>query len=101
MIESPIKVIAKNRTWAHPPNATAQPLIALMFDKGLIPQFCATQFGGLRSMLECGLPPGRNRIGCHGQGGTITLLPTSVAGFALHQTAAAIVFLAQTDKELP
>jgi hypothetical protein len=100
-IESTIKVIAKSRKWAHPPNATAQPLIALMFDKGLIPQFWATHFGGLRSMLESGVPTGRNRMGGHGQGGTITAVPASVAGYALHQTAAAVVFLAQVDKELP
>ncbi|MFL6628250.1 MAG: STM4504/CBY_0614 family protein [Vitreoscilla sp.] len=100
-IESTIKVIAKKRKWAHPPNDTAQPLIKLMFDKGLIPQFWATHFGGLRSMLESGVPTGRNRLGGHGQGGTVTQVPASIAGFAIHQTAAAVVFLARADKELP
>nr|WP_229507299.1 hypothetical protein [Pseudoduganella rivuli] len=62
-LESTIKVIAKKRNWALPENATATPLVGLMFEKKLIPEFWAKHFSGLRSMLESGVPTVRNKMG--------------------------------------
>jgi len=98
-LESTIKAIAKARKWSHAPNATAKPLIDLMFEKGLIPQLWSQHFTGLRAMLESGVPTARNRLGGHGQGSEIVEVPDHYVGFALHQTAAAIVFLAKAEQE--
>jgi len=99
-LESTIKAIAKSRGWKHDPNATAKPLMDLMFEKQLIPQFWAQQFSGLRGMLESGVPTARNRLGGHGQGAEIVSVPSHFVSFTLHQTAATIVFLAKAEEAL-
>jgi hypothetical protein len=45
-LESTMKAIAAKRKWAVDPKATAAPLVALMYDKGLIPAFWSTHFAG-------------------------------------------------------
>lgn len=52
-------------------------------------------------MLESGVPTARNRLGGHGQGAEIVQVPMHYVSFALHQTAAAIVFLATAERLLP
>jgi hypothetical protein len=96
-IESCIKAIALKHGWQHAPNATAKPLIDLLFEKSLVPAFWAQHFSGLRAMLESGVPTARNRLGGHGQGAEITLVPEYMASYVLHQTAAFIVFLASAE----
>ena len=100
-IESTVKAIAKARKWNHDPNATIKPLLDLMFEKQLIPQLWAQHFSGLRAMLESGVPTVRNRLGGHGQGAEVVRVPGHYVAFALHQTAAAIVFLATAESEQP
>jgi hypothetical protein len=100
-LESTMKSIAAARKWGYPANATAQPLIALMFEKQLIPAFWATHFSGVRAMLESGVPTVRNRQAGHGQGVEVVEVPPHLVAFALHQTAAAIVFLVSAERELP
>lgn len=92
--ESVMKTIAKSKKWAHDPNATAKPLLDLMFQKELVPQLWAQHFSGLRGMLESGVPTARNRLSGHGQGAEVVSVPAHYVAFAIHQTAAAIVFLA-------
>jgi hypothetical protein len=99
-LESTIKVIAKKRNWAIPENATATPLVGLMFENKLIPEFWAKHFSGLRSMLDSGVPTVRNKMGGHGQGAEVTEVPSHMVAYALHQTAAAIVYLAKAEVEL-
>lgn len=100
-LESTVKAIAKKRKWKHDSNATAKPLLDLMFDKQLIPQLWAQHFSGLRAMLESGVPTVRNRLGGHGQGTDVIQVPPHIVAFALHQTASAIVFLANAERSLP
>lgn len=100
-LESTMKSIAGSRKWKHDPGATAKPLIDLMFEKQLVPLFWSQHFSALRAMLESGVPTARNRLGGHGQGATIVDVPPHLVAFALHQTAAAIVFLAKADSLLP
>lgn len=52
-------------------------------------------------MLESGVPTARNRLGGHGQGAEVVSVPNHFVAFALHQTAAAIVFLAKAEETLP
>jgi hypothetical protein len=100
-LESTLKTIAKIQGWEHEPNATAKPLLNLMFDKQLIPQFWAQQFSGLRGVIESGVPTARNRLSGHGQGAEIVNVPPHFVSFALHQTAATIIFLVKAEEALP
>ena len=99
-LESTMKAIATKRKWTVDPKATAAPLVALMFDKGLIPAFWSTHLAGLRSTLEAGIPTARNRLGGHGQGADVTSVPGHLVAYVIHQTAAAIVFLVNAEKAL-
>jgi hypothetical protein len=100
-LESVMKSICAKRNWTHAPNATSRVLIQLIFDKGLVPQFWEQHFSALRSTLESGVPTARNRLGGHGQGTDVVQVPTHLVAYVLHQTASAIVFLAEAEKVLP
>src|ERR1039457_3876735 len=54
--ESAMKAICKARKWHHPPNATAKPLMDMLFKNGLIPSELESHFAGLRAAMESGLP---------------------------------------------
>jgi len=99
--ESVMKSICAIRNWAHPPNATAKPLLDILFQNGLIPRELEGHFSGLRAALESGLPTISNRTSRHGQGVTPTEVPGHIAAHALHLTAANIVFLVEAHKSLP
>ena len=99
-LESTMKVIAKTHKWKHETNATAKPLLDVMFEKELIPKLWSQHFSGLRSMLESGVPTARNRLGGHGQGSDVVTVPGHFVAFAIHQTASAIVFLAAAERAL-
>lgn len=96
-LESTLKAIAIKRNWPFSATATAKPLLDLMFENELIPKFWSQHFSGLRSTLESGVPTARNRLGGHGQGTEVISVPGHLVAFALHQTAAAIVFLSKAE----
>ena len=100
-LESTMKSICAKRKWTHDPNATSSSLINLLFQKKLIPDFWRNYFSGLRATLEGGVPSARNSLGGHGQGVQVIEVPLHLVAFVLHQTAAAIVFLAKSEKEFP
>jgi AbiJ N-terminal domain 4 len=95
--ESVLKVVCDKKRWPYEKNATAKDLIAVCFQKGLVPSFWESAFGNLRSLLESGVPTARNRLGGHGQGSEPVDVPEHVVAFVLHMTAAAIMFLAQAS----
>ena len=96
-LESVMKSICDKRKWPYDEGATASALIGICFDKGIVPSFWQTQFAALRSLLESGVPTARNRLGGHGQGAAPKPVPDHIAGYVLHTTAAAIVFLAEAE----
>lgn len=100
-LESVMKAICAKRNWSHDPNATSKTLIDVLFAKGLIPFFWSGHFSALRSTLESGVPTARNKLGGHGQGAQVVEVPDYLVAYVLHQTASAIVFLAEADKALP
>jgi hypothetical protein len=100
-LESTMKAIAVKRQWAYDAGATASVLVDLMVSKQLIPTFWTTHFTGIRTMLSAGVPTVRNKMGGHGQGAEVVEVPSHIAAFAIHQTASAIVFLAEADGALP
>ena len=98
--ESVMKAICDKRGWSYASNATANSLIQVCFDNGLILPFWQSQYASLRSLLESGVPTGRNNLSGHGQGTTPVLVPDYLVAYMLHMTASAIVFLAEADANL-
>jgi len=100
-LESLMKAICTKRGWTYDPNATANTLIKILFDKGLVPSFWQQHFAALRSTLEAGVPTGRNKLGGHGQGVEVIQVPEHIVAYVLHLTASAIVFLGAAERALP
>ncbi len=98
--ESTMKGICDVRKWKYPDSATAKGLIDVIFSKELIPSSLASQFSGLRSILESGLPTVRNKQGGHGQGKDQVATPSHLAAYALHLAASNIVMLVEAHKAL-
>jgi hypothetical protein len=99
-LESMAKTIADRHKWEYSARSTAKNLFDLLFERGLIPPMWASHYTGLRSMLESGVPTARNRLSGHGQGSEVVDVPDHFVAFAMHQTAAAIIFLADADHAL-
>jgi hypothetical protein len=99
--ESTMKSVCALRSWGHPQNATAKPLLDILFRNGLIPADLESHFSGLRSAMESGLPTLSNRTSRHGQGMAPVPIPSHFAGYALHLAASNIVFLVEAHKALP
>ncbi|MGA7742255.1 MAG: hypothetical protein WBP56_06665 [Polyangia bacterium] len=97
-LESVLKSVCDTKGWTYDKNrATAKDLMAICFEKGLVPSFWESAMGNLRALLESGVPTARNRLGGHGQGSVPVEAPGHVVAFVLHMTAAAIVFLGQAS----
>ena len=96
-LESVMKSICDRRGWSYDQGAGANKLIGICFDNGIVPPFWQTQFAALRSLLEGGVPTARNKLGGHGQGAAPQPVPDHIAGYVLHMTAAAVVFLAEAE----
>ena len=99
-LESTLKVICGQRGWPFDPDkATASQLLNIVFGEGLIPSYLQDQFTGLRNVLT-GISTTRNRSGGHGTGAKPRNVPEHLAAYVVHQTAAAILFLAESEKQL-
>jgi hypothetical protein len=100
-LESTLKVICDKRSWSFDAKATCSTLIQRCFDNELIPPYWNGHFSGLRSTLESGVPTARNRLGGHGQGSQLSIVPDYLVAYVLHQTASAIVFLVEAEHQMP
>lgn len=98
--ESLMKSICDKQAWVYPPNSTAKNLIQICLDNDLIPPFWQQHFTSLRSMLESGIPTGRNKLSGHGQGANTTHVPEYLVAHMLHMTAACLVFLGEAEAAL-
>lgn len=96
--ESTMKAIYDARSWTYPANATAWPLLDILFTNELIPNALQSQFSGLRVLLESGVPAVANKTSRHGQGKDPIEIPDHVAAYALHMAASNIVFLMEAHK---
>ena len=96
--ESMMKSVCDQRGWSYNQRSTAKGLIDVCFENGLVPSFWKQHFSALRSLLESGVPTGRNRLSGHGQGAVPTSVPMHLVGYVLHMTAAAVVFMAEAEK---
>lgn len=98
--ESTMKVICDKRKWAYKPEDTSKQLIDICYQKGLIPAFWQQNMAALRSLLEGGVPTGRNKLSGHGQGSTPTSIPDYIVAYVLHMTASNIVFLVNAERNI-
>jgi hypothetical protein len=100
-LESTLKAILVQRKWKFDPTKdTANKLVAIAFEKGLVPDYLQAEFSALRSTLEAGVPTLRNRTAGHGQGPDPVEIPQHLAAYALHMSAATIVFLMAAHRRL-
>ena len=99
-LESTLKVICHRRNWDFEENHTAKHLLQIVFDRGLIPSYLQSEFAGLRSSLESGVPTVRNRQAGHGQGTAPREVPSYLVAYLLHLTAANILLLVRADESL-
>ncbi len=97
--ESVMKAICQKQGWTYNQNDPAKKLIEVCFQNGLIPDYLQSQFSGLRSILESGVPTLRNKLGGHGQGTSVITVTPSIAEYALQLTATNILFLVNCEKE--
>ena len=98
--ESCIKSICDQRGWTYNDGDTIKRLIAIVFDKELVPDFMQCHFSGLRSTLEAGVPTLRNNLSAHGQGSEEVVVPEYIAAYALHLTASNILLLAKANEDM-
>lgn len=96
--ESTLKTICEIRKWPYSKTDTARTLIDTCFKNGLIPAMLQSQFNSLQSVLGSGVPTLRNKMSGHGQGAVPTAVPSYLAAYTLHLTAANIVFLLNAAK---
>lgn len=96
--ESTMKTICDQKKWTYSPKDTSQKLIQICYEKELIPVFWQQNMAALRSLLEGGVPSGRNKLSGHGQGSTPIEVPDHIVTYVLHMTAAAIVFLVKSSE---
>lgn len=100
-LESVLKVICESRGWASASERlVASKLIARVFENDLLPAYLQSEFTGVRTLLESGVPTVRNREAGHGRGSGLREVPTHLAGFTLHVTAANIVLLVEADRQM-
>ena len=98
--ESTIKAICDKRRWAYAPTDTSKRLIEICYKQGLVPPFWEQHMSALRSLLEGGVPAGRNKLSGHGQGATPITVPEHIVSYVLHMTASAIVFLVKSEQNI-
>lgn len=98
--ESIMKAICDKRKWPYDSNDTSKRLIDICYKQGLVPAFWQHHMGALRSLLEGGVPTGRNKLSGHGQGTTPITVPEHIVAYVLHMTASAIVFLVRSEQNI-
>jgi hypothetical protein len=98
--ESTMKAICTKRKWPFQPTSAAKELIEVCLKNDLIPPLIQSHIGGVRAVLESGIPTIRNRLSGHGQGVQVVDVPSHYASYMLHLTATTIQFLVESEKAL-
>ena len=84
---------AKN--WQVKDNPNAGNLINACFENKIIPEYLQKEFSSLRTLLESGIAPIRNKLGGHGQGETPITVEDEITRYALNLTGSNIIFLVE------
>jgi len=98
--ESTMKSICDKRRWTYDAKDTSKRLIEICCENDLVPKFWQQNMSALRSLLEGGVPTGRNKLSGHGQGSAPTVVPEHIVSYVLHMAAAAIVFLVRSEQNM-
>ena len=98
--ESCLKIICQKNNWSYSEKDSANRLIGIVFDNGLIPPLMQSHFKALRSTLESGVPTIRNNWTGHGQGPEKIVVPEYIASYILNLTASNILLLAKADEDM-
>jgi hypothetical protein len=98
--ESVLKVIGVKRDWPINENDPAKKLIQAAVNAGFLATYSQESLTHLRCLMESSTPTLRNKAGGHGAGPVVRDVPSHLAAFQLHQTAAVILFLAEQDAAL-
>ena len=99
--ESCMKSICQKRKWNYNQTDAAKKLIDILFTEGLFPNYMLSQFNGVRTILESGIPTMRNKQSGHGQGPKVVSVPKHMARYALNLTASNIILLADLEHNMP
>lgn len=91
--ESTLKIICKEKGWIYNQTDTAKKLIQICFQNNIVPPFTQGQFTSLQSLLECGIPTIRNKLGGHGQGQIPQKVDDEMTRYGLNLTGTNIIFL--------
>jgi uncharacterized protein DUF7014/AbiJ-like protein len=98
--ESVLKVIGVKRNWPIKENDPASRLIQAAVEGGFLATYSQASLNHLKGLMESSTPTFRNKAGGHGAGPAVRDVPSHLAAFQLHQTAAVILFLAEQDAAL-
>ncbi|WP_409321190.1 STM4504/CBY_0614 family protein [Pseudomonas monteilii] len=98
--ESLMKAVCHKHKWEISDRATASNLIQVCLDKELIPSYWQSHFSSLKSLLESGVPTGRNKNSGHGQGATPTEVPKYIVTLMLNMTASCLLFICEAEQNL-
>lgn len=90
--ESTMKVICHKRGWIYSEDDTAKRLLDILFEKKFIPDYLKNHAGGLRALLEGGVPTIRNKESGHGAGIRKTEATDELAAYTLDLTGSTIKF---------
>ena len=91
--ESIVKTICKNKDWPFNDKDTASALVKVLYENKFIPDYMQAEFTSLRSLLESGIAPIRNRLGGHGQGEEQIRVSDTLTRYALNLTGSTVIFL--------
>ena len=98
--ESTLKVICDQRHWEYSEGSRSSDLLKVVRKGGLLPDYLDKSFDQLVGTLKSGLPEVRNEESAHGQGAVPRKTPDYVAAYALHLSAAKILFLIESHRAM-
>ena len=91
--ESALKAICKARKWSYPEGARTKELVTAARNNGLFPEYLDDGLNTYVALLKTGLPGVRNNAGGHGSAPNAPSVPSYMAAYAIHLTAANIVLV--------
>ena len=98
--ESTLKTICDQRGWQYSQGSRSSDLLTIVRGNELLPNYLDKSFDQLLATLKSGLPKVRNEEGAHGQGATPRETPDYVTAYALHLSAAKILFLIEANRAM-
>jgi HEPN domain-containing protein len=93
--ESALKAICSDKGWEYSDGARASDLVKVAVKNGLFPEWLDKGITAYVAMISTGLPDVRNNAGAHGTSPDAAPVSAYLARYALHISAANILFVAE------